>query len=160
MLIDVVHVVTAMLFVAGVVGRGAAYGRARRSRAVHSIENFMQLSDWFERRLVIPGYFVVLITGLFASWLAGWPLVTGLNGEAPKWVMVSLLLYLSPMLVIPTYLAPRRRQRAAALADALAQGQLTPHLIAALHDRGVLLFRGAELVIFVVVTALMVAKPF
>jgi len=82
-----------------------------------------------------------------------------LTSGAPKWALVSLVLFLSPWLVIPTYLAPRRKRRAQALADALSHQKVTLELASALNGRGVLLFRWMELAMTGVVMVLMVAKP-
>lgn len=160
LLLEVLHVVIAMLFVAGLVGRAASFHRAGQAEDIRTAGSLLQMSEWFERTLVIPAYFAVLVTGLLTAWLAGWSLGDALNSEAPKWPLVSLVLFLSPMLFILSYLAPRRRQRAQALADALTRNTITPELAAALHDRGVLLFRWTEFVLMGVVTVLMVVKPF
>ena len=87
-------------------------------------------------------------------------LLGALTTDAPKWVLISLLLFLSPWLVIPTYLAPRRKRRARALAEALSQQRMTTELSAAVHDRGVVLIRRGEIAMTAVVVVLMVAKPF
>ncbi len=158
--LEVLHVGTAMLFVAGLVGRSASFRRAGRTQDIQSAGSLLHLSEWFERILVIPAYFGVFITGLLTAWEAGWPLWGALTSGAPKWALVSLVLFLSPWLFIPNYLAPRRKRRAQALADALSQGKVTLELASALHDRGVLLFRRAELAMTGVVMVLMVAKPF
>jgi uncharacterized membrane protein len=158
--LEVVHVMSAMLFVAGLVGRAAAFWRAGQAQDLRTAAGLLHLSEWFERTLVIPAYFSVFITGLLTAWLAGWPLLGALNSGAPKWLLVSLGLFLTPWFFIPGYLAPRRTQRTQALAAALAQGNLTLELTAALHDRGVVLFRRAELVLMAIVTVLMIAKPF
>jgi predicted integral membrane protein DUF2269 len=121
--------------------------------------SLLHLSEWFERTLVIPAYFGIFVTGLFTAWVADWPLLGALNSGAPKWALVSLVLFSSPMLSIPSYLAPRRKRRAQALVEALSQEEVMPELVAALHDRGVPLFRRVEFVLTGVVTVLMVAKP-
>ena len=160
LLLKVVHVVIAMLFVAGLVGRAASFRQAAQAKEIQTAGSLLHLSEWFERTLVIPAYFGVLVTGLLTAWVAGWPLLDVLDSGAAKWPLVSLVLFVSPMLFILTYLAPRRKRRTQALADALSQKKITPELAAALHDRGVLLFRSAEFVLMGVVTVLMVAKPF
>jgi hypothetical protein len=160
LLLEVLHVGAAMLFVAGLVGRAASFARAGQAQDIRTAASLVHLSEWFERTLVIPAYFGVLFTGLFTAWAADWPLLDALKSGTPKWAAVSLVLFLSPWLAIPTYLAPRRKQRTQALAAAVSQEKVTPALAAALHDRGVLLVRRAELVMTGVVTVLMVAKPF
>jgi uncharacterized membrane protein len=159
-LLKVLHVGTAMLFVAGLVGRSASFRRAGYTQDIHSAASLLHLSEWFERTLIIPAYFGVLVSGVLAAWETGWPLWGALTSGAPKWALVSLVLFLSPWIVIPAYLAPRRTRRAQALADALSQQKVTLELASALNDRGVLLFRWMELAMTGVVMVLMVAKPF
>jgi uncharacterized membrane protein len=160
LLLEVLHVATAMLFVAGLIGRSATFQRAGQARDIQTAATLLSLSEWFERNFVIPAYFAVLMTGLLVAWLARWPIWTGLTSGTPKWPLVSLVVFLSPMTFILSYLAPRRKRRAQALADALSQEKVTPALAAALHDRGVLLFRRVEFFLTGVVTVLMVTKPF
>src|SRR5262249_34101860 len=100
-LLDVLHVGTAMLFVAGIVGRSVSFGRAGTARDIGTVESLLDLSDWFERMLVIPAYFGLFATGLVTARVAGWPVIGAMRGDAPKWVLVSLLLFAAPMLVIP-----------------------------------------------------------
>lgn len=160
LLLRVLHVGTAMLLVAGLVGRSASFRRAGQTQNIHSAASLLYLSEWFERTLLIPASVGVLITGLLAAGQTGWSLWGALTRGEPKWALVSLVLFLSPWLVIPTYLAPRRKRRAQALADALSQQKVTLELASALNDRGVLLLRWLELAMTGVVMVLMVAKPF
>src|SRR5262245_31046320 len=141
----VLHVGSAMLFVAGLLGRTASFHRAGQAADIQSVASLLHLSDWFERFLVIPSYFGVFVTGLLVAQNAGWPVWSAMAGDAPKWALVSLILFLSPWLVIPTYLVPRRKQRTQALAAALSQQKITVDLSSAVHDRGVVLFRWLEI---------------
>jgi uncharacterized membrane protein len=159
-LLDVLHVLTAMVFVAGLVGRSASFERAGQAQDIQSVGSLLHMSEWFERTLVIPAYFGVLLSGMATAWNAGWPLWGAMTSGAPKWVLISLLLFLSPWLVIPTYLAPRRKRRARALAEALSQQRMTTELASAVQDRGVVLVRRAEIAMTAIVIVLMVAKLF
>ncbi len=88
--------------------------------------------------------------------------VSGLVGRALAFRQASQSVHiqLAYMLLIPLYLVPRRRQRARVAEAALAQGQVTPELTAALNDQGVIRYRMLELVVAGIVTLLMVTKPF
>ena len=157
---NLLHVLAAAWFVSGVIGRSVAFGQAAKSTHVDTTCALMKLSDFFERRMVIPGSAAVLLLGLLTAWLNGSPLFGFLQGSDANWLLVSLVLFLSPTPAIPLYLIPRRVLRAQVAEAALAQGRITPELMAALADKGVIAYRRLELVIAMVVTALMVTKPF
>ena len=112
-----------MLFVAGLIGRSATFQRAGQARDIQTAATLLSLSEWFERNFVIPAYFGVLMTGLLVAWLARWPIWTGLTSGTPKWPLVSLVVFLSPMTFILSYLAPRRKRRAQALARCTVTGE-------------------------------------
>jgi uncharacterized membrane protein len=113
----------------------------------------LRLSDWFDRRLVVPGSLLVLASGIATTSVGHWPLFT--PTRQPSWLLVSLLLLLVPVGVIPTVLIPQRRRRQAAVAEALQTGRRTAELKTVL-----LRVRMLELVIVAVVFVLMVGKPF
>lgn len=155
------HVLAAFWMIAGVVGRDFAFWQAGRATSVHSIQGLLHLSDLFERRAVIPVSVLVLLFGLIATWMQKWPLFGFLQGAASNWLLVSSVLFIGISAAIaPLRLIDRRRQRAAALEEALALGTVTAELTAALHDKVVNRFRLAELVLLVVIIILMVTKPF
>ena len=154
------HVLTAVALFCGAVGRLATFQMARTAAEVPSVTVLLRASDFFERRVTIPASMLVLVFGLLAAWGSGWPVLGFLQGGHTNWLLAALVLYLAPMPAIPLYLLPARRRREAATAAAVAAGQVTPELRAALDDRGVLVYRWIELGVLVVVLTLMVTKPF
>lgn len=160
LIMKLLHVLTAMWFISGIVGRGVTFWQATKTTHVHTAVTLVKLSDFFEQRMVIPGSSAVLLFGVLTAWLQGWPLFGFLQGATANWLLVSLVLYLGPTPAIPLYLIPRRQQRAKAAEAALAQGKITPEFTAALNDKGVSLYRTLELIIVAIVTLLMVTKPF
>ncbi len=146
-LFKLLHVLIAFGFVGGQIGRALAFRQAGQATDIQSAYALLQLSDQFERRLVIPGSMAVLLVGLLTAWVAGWPLLGVFQGATANWLLVSWVLFLSPMPLIPLYLIPRRRLRAQVAEQALAQGQVTPELTAALNDRGVMQARLLELLV-------------
>ena len=158
LLLEFAHILMAMAFAAGLVGRGATFRAAADASSFESLASLLSLSEWFDRTLVIPPYLALIATGLATALTGGWPLLAG-HPEA-RWLDLSILLFLSPMLVIPFYLIPRGRARRRALADSVARGSATPELAAALADPGVIWFRRIELMLVVVIAGLMVLKPF
>lgn len=157
-LIRLSHVLLAVAFIAGLIGRAAAFRQARSAATLEATAALLTLSEWFERRLVIPGSMLVLASGAVLAWMGRWPLLTGRSH--PSWLLVSLLLLLLPIGFIPTVLVPQRARRQAALAAALEAGRRTPELDAALRSFTVLRLRMLELGIVAAVFVLMVLRPF
>jgi uncharacterized membrane protein len=154
------HILTAFGLVTGAVGRNITYRQAGGSPDLQTVRALLQLSEFFERRLLVPASMATLLLGLATAWLQGWPIFGFLQGGSSNWVLASLILYMLPGLVVPGFLIPRRKQRAQALEEALARGKITPALTAALHDKFVTGFRTAELAGLGIIVVLMVTKPF
>jgi uncharacterized membrane protein len=150
------HVAVAFWFVAGLIGRNVALGRARFGGQLEVVAELVQLAGRFERLMVIPGSFAVLLLGLLAAWAQGRPLAGSGNG----WLLVSLILYVALMAQVPLVFRPRGRVFDRALEDAERQGRVTPALASAFRDPVVATARNLELVGVAVILALMVTKPF
>jgi hypothetical protein len=148
----------AVAFIAGLLGRAVAFRQARTASTLDATATLLALSDWFDRRLVVPGSLLVLLSGIVITWVGRWPLFTSTG--RPGWLLVSLALLLLPVSFIPSVLVPQRVRRQAALAAAVQVGRRTPELEAALSAPVVLRLRTVELGIVVVVFALMMLKPF
>ena len=153
-----VHISLAVIFIIGLVGRAAAFRQAQTAATLDVTAALLALSDWFDRRLVVPGSILVVVSGIVISWSGHWPLLTGTG--RPTWLLASLALLLLPAGLIPTVLIPQRVRRQAALAAAWQLGYRTPELEAALRSAVVLRVRSLELGIVAVVFALMVLRPF
>jgi hypothetical protein len=154
------HIVVAMWFISGLLGRWLTYGQARRAGEIQSASALLQLSDRFDRLMVIPGSQAVLALGLITAWLQGQPIFGALQGASANWLLASLALFVGFTPVVFLVLAPRRRRRLRVAEAALAQGALTGELRAALDDRVVLAGRAAELLVMAIILALMILKPF
>ena len=152
------HVALAVAFISGLVGRAAAFRAAREAGSLEASAALLGLSDLFDRRLVVPGSMLLLLSGIAVAWLGHWPLLT--SDGRPNWLLVSVLLLLVPAIFIPTVLIPHRVRRQAALAAALRAGARTAELDAALRAGVVLRLRGVEMAIVITVLTLMVLKPF
>lgn len=160
-LLKLLHVLAAFWFLSGLVGRDFAFWRAGQATSVQAVQALLQISDFFERYAVIPVSMAVFLFGLIVTFMQKWPLFGFLQGSPTNWLLVSFLLYVGISIAIgPLKLVPRRKQRARALEEALAQKSITPELTAALNDPVVVRFRTIELVIVVLIISLMVTKPF
>src|SRR5262249_60280151 len=112
----------------------------------------------FEVRLVRPFTGYVLLAGLLAAWLRGWPILGFLQGGKSNWVLAAILIYLTLIPLIVFVFLPRGRVFRRAYDEAIARGQVTPELTAALSDRWVWAARGYEWVMIATLAFLMVAK--
>jgi uncharacterized membrane protein len=159
-LVKFVHVATAIAFVVGLVGREVARLLARRSREISGLVRWIEISGWFERRLVIPGSMLVLGAGLALAALQGWPILGFLQGARTNWVLASLVLYLLPIPIIVRVFLPRGKIFEQRLASAVAEGRVTGGLVASFDDRAVRAGHLFEAVAVGLVMYLMIAKPF
>ena len=74
------HVAVAFWFVAGLIGRNLTLTRARSRQQVRLVAELVELAGRFERLMVIPGSFAVLLLGLLVVWAQDRPLAGPGNG--------------------------------------------------------------------------------
>jgi hypothetical protein len=110
--------------------------------------------------MVRPGSFLVLLAGLATAWRQGWPILGFLEGGSADWLLASLAIYASVMLLVPTVFIPRGKRFGEVLDQAYAAGSVTPALRAAMHDPVVYAGHVYENVAILVVIFLMVTKRF
>jgi hypothetical protein len=150
------HVVVAFWFVAGLIGRTVVIRQAARSPDVPAVAGLMGLAGRFEKLMVIPGSFAVLVAGLLTTWAQHRPWFE----HGAYWLVTSLAAYVALIALVPLVFLPRGRVFEAALQDARARGMVTPELGAAFQDRAVWLARTTEGAVVAFIVALMVLKPF
>jgi Predicted integral membrane protein (DUF2269) len=150
------HVAIAFWFVAGIVGRNLTFAKIRGTSDIRVLDALVALAGRFERLMVVPGSFAVLVAGLLAAWAQDRPLAGAGNG----WLLVSLLLFLSQIPLIPLIFLPRGKVFESALEDAKRRGEVTPELSVALRDPAVAAARTYEIVTIAAIISLMVTKPF
>ena len=150
------HVAVAFWFVAGLLGRNVTMARARSANDLSTLVELVDLSGRFERLMVIPGSFGVVLLGLLAAWAEGQPLA----GTDDWWLLTSLILFVGLGVLVPTVFLPRGKVFEGALEQARQRGEVTPELRTALRDPAVRNARAAEIVVVAVIVALMVTKPF
>jgi hypothetical protein len=154
------HVLSAMALVTGLVGRWITNSHAERSTDIASMEALLGASVRFER-MAIGGSFAVLVSGLLTAWLMGTPILGAFEGAPTNWLLVSLVLFVLVMgLVPPLVFLPAGRAFAAARAAAHRAGTKTAELQHAFADPRVRAAHIAEFVLVIVVIGLMVLKPF
>jgi hypothetical protein len=154
--LKLIHVFVAFWFVAGLIGRGITLGRARSSEDIREVAALVDAAGRFEKLMVIPASFGVLVTGLITRWSQGGPF----TGHGSWWLLTALLLFLTQIPLVPLVFLPRGKVFEAALADAKQRGRPTAELASAFRDRAVAAAHTYELIAVAVVIWLMVLKPF
>jgi uncharacterized membrane protein len=160
LVLKLIHILAAMWMVVGIIGRTVVQSRAGRSVNISEVQTLMPVASIFERAMVIPGSNAVLIAGLLTAWAQGWPILGFLQGGQSNWVLVSLLLFLTTIPLIFFIFLPKGKVFDKSLQSAVARGQVTDDLSRAFHDPVVKAAHIYELAAIIVITALMVLKPF
>jgi len=154
------HVLSVFWLVGGILARDRCYALARTTDDLGRLEWLIEMGGHFERRMVRPATFAVLVAGLVAAWARGWPILGFLQGSSTNWVLVSLLIFLTIIPVIAFVFIPRGRIFRAAYVEAQSLGVVTPRLRAALGDRVVVAARIYELAMIALITAIMLTRSF
>ena len=154
------HVMAAILLVAGIVGRQVTRSQAQKTSDLQIFMDMSTLAGRFENLLVRPGSIAVIVLGVVVAVLEGWPIFGFLQGGAANWLLVSNLLLLSMLAIIPLIFVPRGKAYEKALQDAAAKGAITPELRAAFQDPVVRWAHLWEEIVLVLIIFLMVTKPF
>lgn len=154
-LVKLLHVGIAFAFISGLIGRWVLLRLAARASNPEAAHTLASAAAPFEQ-LVIRGGPVILLAGLATAWAQGYPWL----GLTTGWMLLSVVLLLSPLPLVPLVFLPRGRVFEATLADARRQGVMTPELRAAFADPAVAFARRYELAVVAIVVVLMVTKPF
>ena len=154
------HILIAVWFITGLVGRGVIPSFASREQNLERIGGLLEASGFFERFMVIPGWSAALAAGMLLAWLAGYPLLGSVVGHGPNWVLAAIVIWLSTLPWVPLVFLPRAKRFSAALEESRRIGSVTPALITAFSNRLVRAGHVYEYVAVIVLIYLMVAKPF
>jgi hypothetical protein len=154
-LVKLLHVGIAFAFISGLIGRWVLLRLAAQTSDPESAHTLANAAAPFEK-LVIRGGPAILLAGLATAWAQGYPWL----GLTTGWMVLSVILLLSPLPLVPLVFLPRGRVFEAALADARRQGLMTPELRAAFADPAVAFARRFEIATVAIVVVLMVTKPF
>jgi len=159
-LLRFLHVLSAFGLIAGILGRNITIGQAGRASEIRGIELLLRLASRFEMLMVRPGSLLVLVLGLGTAWRQGWPIFGTFEGAASNWLLASLGLYVTVILLVPLAFIPRGKRFDAALRDSIKAETITPKLRAALQDNVVRAAHAYEIGAGIAIIYLMVAKPF
>jgi uncharacterized membrane protein len=154
------HIVAVIICVGGLFARQLVRAQAKKTNDIRLFATYNQAAGKIESSMVIPGMMAILVLGIILALIGDYPILGFLQGASTNWLLVSNLLILGSIVIVPTVFIPRGKKFEPVLEDALAQGQITPELRTAMDDRVVNLAHRYEEISVIVVTALMVLKPF
>ena len=154
------HVSSVIVCVGGLFARQLIRQHAKKSNDVQLFATFSQAAGKIENAMVIPGMTAILVFGVALGLIGHSPILGFLQGAQQNWLLVSNILLIGILVIIPTVLVPRGKIFEPILQDALAKGQITPELRVAMNDNIVNIAHRYEEVALIIITALMVLKPF
>lgn len=158
--LKVLHVLIAIGFVSGLIGRAVILRLAARSSEVARLGPRLEASGIFERWLVIPGSMAILVSGILLAWLAGYPVFGFLRGHGPYWVPLAIFAFLTTVPWVPLVFLPRGAVFGAAIEASRKVGRITPELANEFSHPVVRAGHVYEFAVVLVLLFLMVAKPF
>lgn len=154
------HIASVIVCVGGLFARQLIRQHAKKMNDIQSFSTFTQAAGKIENAMVIPGMMAIMIFGVILSLIAHFPILGFLQGAQQNWLLVANILLIGILVIIPTVLVPRGKIFEPLLQEALTKGQITPELRAAMNDNIVNLAHRYEEVALIIITALMVLKPF
>jgi uncharacterized membrane protein len=154
------HILAVTITIGGMFARQLVRGIAKSSDDVKTVAVLTHVAIRLDRMMVIPASSLILPLGIVLSVMGGWPILGFLQGASQNWLLVSNLLLISMFVVIPVVFIPHNKKVEAILQTALAEGHVTPELSTKLGDMNNKIAHYAEEIIFLVIAALMVLKPF
>ena len=154
------HISSVIICVGGLFARQLVRQHAKKMNDIQSFATFSQAAGKIENAMVIPGMMAIMIFGVILSLMGHFPILGFLQGAQQNWLLVANILLIGILVIIPTVLVPRGKVFEPLLQDALSKGQITPELQAVMNDNVVKLAHRYEEVALIIITALMVLKPF
>jgi uncharacterized membrane protein len=154
------HIVSVIVCVGGLLARQLVRQQAKKMNDIQSFATFSEAAGKIEKAMVIPGMAATLVFGVILGLIGHSPILGFLQGAQQNWLLVSNILLIGTQVIIPTVFIPRGKIFEPLLQDALTKGQITPELRAAMNDNAVKLAHLYEEAALIIVTALMVLKPF
>jgi uncharacterized membrane protein len=154
------HIASVIVSVGGLFARQLIRQHAKKTNDVQLFATFTQAAGKIENAMVIPGMMAVIIFGVILGLIGHMPILGFLQGAQQNWLLVANILLIFMQVLIFTVLVPRGKIFEPLLQDALSKGQITPELRAIVDDNTVKLAHLYEEVALIIITILMVFKPF
>ena len=160
LIIKFLHILAVTITIGGMFARQLVRSVARKSDDIKIVKSLTDMAIRIDRGMVIPWSNLIFLAGIVLAIMQKWPIFGFLQGASQNWLLVSNLLLIIMIVLIPTVFIPHNKKVESLLQIALAESRVTTELSAALNDRTSKLAHHAEEIIILVITALMVLKPF
>jgi Predicted integral membrane protein len=160
LIIKFLHIVAVTLTMGGMLARQLVRAQAQKSQDINVVAALTRVAVRIDRALVIPWSNIMILVGIILAVVQKWPIFGFLQGSSQNWLLASNILLLIMIILIPSVFIPHNKKVESFLQTAMAEGQITPELSAALDDQRNKTAHYAEEIIVLVVAALMELKPF
>lgn len=160
LIVKFLHIIAVTITIGGMFARQLVRGIAQKSDDIKSISSLTHVAIRIDRLMVIPWSTLMFLMGVLLAAIQKWPILGFLQGSSQNWLLVSNILLVVMIVLIPIVFVPYNKKVESILQVALAEGHMTSDLTNILHDKTNKLAHYAEEAIVIVITALMVLKPF
>lgn len=160
LIVKFLHVAVVAVTIGSMFARQLVRGIAKRSEDVKEIASLTRAAIRMDRTLVIPGSNVMALMGIILAVMLKWPIFGFLQGAEQIWLLASNVLLIAMMAMIGGVFIPHNKKVNALLQSALAESRVTLELRATLNDKTNQWAHHLEEIVFLLIAALMVLKPF
>jgi uncharacterized membrane protein len=157
-LFKLLHVLSVIWLMAGLLARPTILAAARRAPDVRVLKAIADVSGRLEERMIAPGIFAVLISGVATALSGGYSLFGPLSG-GPWWIFIAVAVAVIAIVTTPMTLG-RDRRWGQALEESAAAGVITDTLRPFLQRDAMVRRYAPDIVGALVIIVLMVTKPF
>ncbi len=160
LIIKFFHILAVTITIGGMFARQLVRGIARKSDDVKNVAALTNVAVRIDRLMVIPWSNIIFLMGIILAIMQKWPIFGFLQGSSQNWLLVSNILLIIMLVLIPAVFIPHNKKVEPVLQNALTEGRVNDDLTAVLDDRSNKLAHLAEEIIVLLITGLMVLKPF
>ena len=160
LIVRFLHILAVTITIGGMFARQLVRNIAKKSDDVNKVNSLTEVAIRIDRVMVIPWSNLIFLAGVILAIMQKWPIFGFLQGASQNWLLVSNILLIVMIALIPAVFIPYNKRVQVLLQTALAESRVTPELSAALNDKTNKLAHYAEEIIVLVITGLMVLKPF
>ncbi len=160
LLVKYFHILSVIMMIGGMFARQLVRRMAKNQADVRLVAPLTHLAGRLDRLMVIPGSNATLVFGVVLALIGRQPIFGFLQGSSANWLLAANILLVCVLVIVFSVFVPHNKKLAVILQGALAAGQITAELRAALDDPRLALAHHFEEAATLVITALMVFNPF